>query len=86
MTQTKARQALDKSRRFVKTTIYIYRIDYRAQIKAIQTLDLSRSDPTTDETIADYQRIYQDPVSEFFLNKKTHIYARGLQQERFSVL
>ena len=28
--QTKARQALDKSRKFVKTTIYIYRVVYRA--------------------------------------------------------
>ena len=37
-------------------------------------------------TTADYQRICQDPASEFFLNKRTWIYARGLQQERFSVL
>ena len=34
-------------------------------------------------TTADYQRIYQDPVSEFFLNKRTQIYARGVHQERF---
>ena len=48
--QTKARQALDKSRISVKTMIYIYQVVFTAQIKAIQTLDLSRNDPTTDET------------------------------------
>ena len=37
-------------------------------------------------TITDYQRICQNPASEFFLNKRARIYARGLQQERFSVL
>ena len=31
-------------------------------------------------TIADYQRIRQDLASEFFLNKTTRIYARGLGQ------
>ena len=35
---------------------------------------------------ANYQRICQDPVSEFFLNKRTQKCARGLQQERFSIL
>ena len=33
-----------------------------------------------------YQRICQDPASEFFLNKTTQIYARGLQKERYIVL
>ena len=42
MAQTKARQALDKSRKFVKTTIYIYRVVYTAQTKARQALDRSR--------------------------------------------
>jgi ribonuclease BN (tRNA processing enzyme) len=37
-------------------------------------------------TTVDYQRICQDPASEFFQNKRTRIYARGLQQERFLVL
>ena len=37
-------------------------------------------------TTADYQRICQDPASEFFLNKITRIYAPGLQQARFLVL
>jgi len=37
-------------------------------------------------TTADYQRICQDPASEFFLNKTTQIYARGLQKERYTVL
>ena len=40
--QTKARQALDKSRKFVKTTIYKYRVVYTAQTKARQALDKSR--------------------------------------------
>ena len=38
----KARQALDRSRKFVKTTIYIYRVVYTAQTKARQALDKSR--------------------------------------------
>ena len=37
-------------------------------------------------TTADYQRICQNPASEFFLNKTTRIYARGLQKERYTVL
>ena len=37
-------------------------------------------------TTADYQRICQNPASEFFLNKTTRIYAWGLQKERYTVL
>ena len=37
-------------------------------------------------TTADHQRICQNPASEFFLNKTTQIYARGLQKERYMVL
>ena len=37
-------------------------------------------------TTADYQRIRQNSASEFFLNKTTRIYARGLQKERYTVL
>jgi hypothetical protein len=62
MAQMKARQTLHKSRDYDKTTIFIPRVVYtaqiksqistrqvKAQIKAIQTLDLSRNCPTTDE-------------------------------------
>ena len=38
----KARQALGKSRKFVKTTIYIYRVVYTARTKARQALNKSR--------------------------------------------
>ena len=48
MAQMKARQAIDKSRNFVKPTIYIPRVVYMVQMKARQTLDKSRdSDKTT---------------------------------------
>ena len=40
--QTKARQALDKSRKSAKTSIYIYRVVYKAQTKAKEALDRSR--------------------------------------------
>ena len=36
MAQTKARQPLDETRKFVKTTIYIYQVVYMAQTKARQ--------------------------------------------------
>ena len=42
MAQMKARQALDKSRNFVKPTIYRPRVVYMAQMKARQALDKSR--------------------------------------------
>ena len=40
--QTKARQALDKSRKSIKTSIYVYRVVYKAQTKARKALDRSR--------------------------------------------
>ena len=54
--QKKARQALGKSRKFVKTTIYIYRVVYRAQTKARQALDKLRKIVKT--TIYIYRVVY----------------------------
>ena len=40
--QNKARQALDESRKFVKTMIYKYQVVYTAHVKARQALDKLR--------------------------------------------
>ena len=56
MAQTKARQALDKSRKFVKTTIYKYRVVYTVQTKARQALDKSRK--FVKITIYKYRVVY----------------------------
>ena len=54
--QKKARQALDKSRKFVTTTIYKNRVVYTAQMKARQALNKSRKFAKT--TIYKYRVVY----------------------------
>ena len=58
---TAARQALDKSRKFVKTTICIYQVVYTAQMKARQALDKSRK--FVKPTIYRYRVVYKAKTS-----------------------
>ena len=49
MAQTKARQALGKSRKFVKTTIYIHRVVYTTQMR-VRTNNYSEKDIQTKKS------------------------------------
>ena len=67
--QTKARQALDKSRKSVKITIYIYRVIYTAQTKARQAL--GKSNDYSEEILITWMTHSKNKQGEDIQAKKT---------------
>ena len=86
--QMKVRQALDKSRKFVKTTIYKYRVVYTAQTKARQALDIIKDiqakKTSTKNKGSSFKKKYNILLQR--LENKGQIHQASSSREEISIL